>query len=138
MKNFFHSQDEWDTAYVYGSSDLVIFVGRGVIPKCDENCLVVTNHKYLGRVTKLCCLSFEKAEYYPHGEIEGVEEWKLNKEEKERLLSILKSPQQYDPDYTLFQRAIGELNDYNEDDDSSTYHLPEDTPMPDYTQLPEE
>lgn len=133
MSNYFSDDRfyEVDVIFACRMNDFTIFVGNGLIPDCDEDCIVILDHCDFDKATKICCISLEKPEYYPHGEMFGLDNWILNKEEKSRLIEVLQSNKRCYFQNTPWHGLIDGINDYH------GFFLPLDYPMPDYMLLPE-
>ena len=93
------------------------------------------DNEYLGFVkystAKMCRISLLEPKYL---NLEG-EDLVLNKEQKLRLMEILKSPNVYSPDRSNWDVLLGLYNAFHRDMEHDTY-LDEKLPMPDYTKLP--
>lgn len=139
MSNYF-SQDKFYEIDIVPlcefKDNFIVFTSYNVIPGCDENCIIVADNAKFDEITKLCCISLDKAEYYPYDKMDGIENWILDNAEKNKLIDILKSEYWGRANCNCYQGAIDSVNDYNEWYRAGLNRSLEQD-MPDYIQLPE-
>lgn len=95
---------------------------------------VVCDHWSRHNCTKCAKISFHEPEYVDDSLILGKKRWKLNYEEKERLVKFLNS------NLSGYGIEINRWNDiimtYNNNIGHNDSDIPENLPIPDYTKLP--
>lgn len=139
MSNYF-SQDKFyeiDIVPLHKiENNFIVFTSHNVIPGCDENCIVVADNTNFDEITKLCCISLDTAEYYPHDKMEGIKNWILDDTEKKKLVDILRLEYWGRANCNCYQGAIDSVNDYNMWYRTGFNRSLEQV-MPDYMRLPE-
>lgn len=76
-------------------------------------------------------ISFRSPEYIDH----YGKSYRLNRDEKKRLINMLKSESSNNKGISGWEAAIRNFNELVKDNDNGKYILPEDLPMPDYMKL---
>lgn len=113
--------------------DLTYFLYVPFVQEKGNEYFIVADGYNTTKCKKVAKLSMRRHEYFKGGLFTGKKMWKFNHEEKVKLISFLKK------NTDLVTSGRSWFNDMIVDYNTalSSVEIPEDLPMPDYMQLPE-